>query len=520
MNIFHSLFNLRQGLLMDKNPRIQMVLLFLGSLLLFMAVLPANHSDSEDAYYYARTVEQGEWSEMFHGHHLLYLPACRAVCRAVQAAGYSGRSLPVLIGISMLAGALCICLLASLFRGDGKRREMGWPFVAALFFSYGFWRYSVAAEIYIPALALSMAALLCARDGRLWWSELFSALALLLHLMCIPVVLVSIPLLLVLNRRFRCAGVHMAVVIALVAGVYAGVAWGGRFTFFPDSMVMRSSLGQPLTWAKGLFAFGQNLLSGNFLFSLPPVAERLTQMFPYHMLQEELFMGAQAPSWVQWLAPISFVAAGGAIVCLVVLALRRVSAFPPLGWAALAWLVGSAAMAMWFEPANPEMWIFTIPPLWLFLGLGWRCFPIGLKWLPVVVAGLLAFHNFIGGMLLLRSEANDYCRQKAEWIVEHAVAGDVVLVADSHSFTTYLQYGSPAQVEDMKFQGMDEWNALKKGATGRIYVYGDVLELLPAVARRDSSSVAELRTLGVALRPQLKRIHQDAFGAIYEWSGQ
>ena len=228
-------------------------------------------------------------------------------------------------------------------------------------------------------------------------------------------------------------------------------------------------------------------------------------------------MGCNSPAWISWFAPLSFVVAGVVLIWMVVIAARRFSELPPLGWAGVAWFVGSCAMAMWFEPANPEMWIFAIPSLWLVLGLAWKFGQ--LRWLPVAAASLLAIHNFAGGMLLVRNAEGDYCSRKAAWIVEQATSDDLVLVADSHSFSTYLQYWSSARIEDMKFQGLEDWNSMQKDVPGKIFVYSDVVDLLPAVARRDPQSVDQLRKVGDTLGPGLVRVYEDGFGVIYEWRG-
>jgi hypothetical protein len=105
------------------------------AIIAFLAITaPSNHCEAEDTYYYARMAEQGAWSEMFHGHHLLYLPLARGIYRVVQLFGFSGRALPVLIGMSMLSAAAVICLFAALLRRSGQRRR----WVLPLLFSYGF----------------------------------------------------------------------------------------------------------------------------------------------------------------------------------------------------------------------------------------------------------------------------------------------------------------------------------------------------------------------------------------------
>jgi len=501
--------------------------LFAGVLLLFIVTAPANHGDAEDSYYYARMMAEGEWGELFHSHHLFYLPAARFAYRALSLAGFSCSPLSFLIFASMFSGAFSVCLLFSIFYAANNSGR-SWVFAVLLLVSYGFWRYSTAAEIYIPATALSLGAVYCAlrsNEKRRFFgiATILAILAVLLHLGCVPAVFLAVPLIYLLRREYSRAATHILLVLSANALLYGAVSFGPGLMNFHDAGVYRGDLKQPLTWLKGIMAWGQDVFSGNFLFAYSAVAERLTALFPGHMLQEEIFMGAHAPSWVKWFAPLSL-ATSISLFFVLVIFLFRVSlqrlGRPELFWAALLWLAGSAAMAMCFEPANPEIWIFTLPPLWLVLGMAWHCTSGRNQWLPVMLAGALFLHNFAGGLLLIKDKEGDYCYQKAKWIIQHVTDKDVVLCADSHSFTTFLQYHCPARVMDMKFQAWEKWNSLDYDPTSRIFVYGEVIDMLPAVAHRASFSVNSLQKLGDTLRPYLHRVHEDEIGVIYQWEAQ
>ncbi len=506
------------------SSRLKGVILFIALLGFFVLTVPANHSEAEDAYYYACMAEQGAWTEMFHAHHLFYLPLMRIVFRIVQFAGYTGRALPILIGSSMVSGALAICLFAALLRRTGVKWLTVLAFSAALLFSYGFWRYSTTAEIYILVTALSLLTLYCAvraKEHPLFFTGtvLSGAAALLLHLISLPVVLVSVPLLLTRRR----AMVYLLLTLTITAAVYMTVAQSAGLTVFTDTQVVRDSLARPRVWLRGTTAFGQNLLSGNFLFAVPAVVVKLETLFPFQMLQEELFTGHMAPAWVRWLAPvtcgtaIAFLAATGMFA---VRAMRRAFADNfALTFSILLWLGGTAAMAFLFEPANPEMWICTLAPFWLLAGLVWNFLPETRlsRWLPVGLAAALLLHNWIGGMSLVKSPHGDYCRQKSVWIAAQIRPGDLILTADSHSFVTFLEYQSSARIVDAKFINPAQWNELQRQATGRIFVFSDVLDLLPPVARRAPETVLGIREVSARLRAGLRPIHNDQFGTVYQW---
>ncbi|MEI7851444.1 MAG: hypothetical protein WCH86_06385 [Kiritimatiellales bacterium] len=504
--------------------------LFFGAILgFFMLTAPANHSEAEDAYYYARMAEQGSWAEMFHAQHLIYLPLMRMVFRAAQFAGYTGRSFPVLTGISMISGALAVCLFAALLRRAGAKKTTVISFACALLFSYGFWRYSTTVEIYTPAAALSLLTVYLAvrsTERPLFFSAcvLTGSFTLLLHLVAIPVVLMAVPLFYILRKQKLRAGLYALTTPLLAAiGYGALIAYGIRPVVFSDALVQRAVLIEPLTWLKALVAWGQTVLSGNFLFGLPATAERIVRLFPFQMLQEELFMGTHAPFWVPFVAPVTFGLASGLAVALLWLILRNFRHIRFAGYevcaAVLIWLAGTAGMAMCFEPANPEMWVCVLPPFWLLAGLIWSALPDSrlFRWMPVALAAALLLHNWIGGMSLVKNSAGDYCRQKGAWIIGQARPDDLILSADSHSFITLLEYQTPACVMDAKFINPEQWNELERKTSGRIYIFSDVIELLPPVMRRAPDAVQKIQEVSAQLQSGLRSVHRDEFGTVYQW---
>ncbi len=492
--------------------------LFLGVLAFLACTVPENHSEAEDTYYYSRMAEQGEWSEMFHQHHLLYLPLARGVYWVAQSGGLSERALPVLVALSMVAAAGVISLFAAMLRRDG--RSPLW--VLPLLFSYGFWRYACAAEIYLPALLCVCGAwVFASRPKGLVGAIACSVAALLLHLVCLPAVF-AIGLLFAVRKEWKALAFYFLSVGGIVAAVY-GVAHATIGTVvFRDASVVGSSIFVASTWLKGVFAFGQNLLSGNFLFSIPAMADRLVALFPSQMLQEELFMGQQAGGLWQAGACITFLSALPLLgVAAIGLVLSRSAWRSPM----TVWFAGNIAMALLFEPANPEMWIFTILPFWFLVSNAWkqaefepRVFSRHWKILFSSLTVAMLLHNAVGGMAFVQKEEGDYCYQKAEWIIDHAVEGDVIVSADSHSFLTYMQYWSPAQVLDAKFQTSETiFQALEKTKTGRGFVFDDVLNPLPAMRRRVAGSVVRIQTMGNRLQPHLKPIFGKGCWKINEW---
>jgi len=500
--------------------RLKTILLFLGVLVFCALTVPSNHSEAEDTYFYTRMAEQGMASELFHAHHLLYLPLMRTLFATAAGSGYTGSALPLLIGFSMLSGALAICLFVAL----AGRKKSGTLFAAALLFSYGFWRYSTAAEIYIPVTALSLLALYCARraDERpvfFWGSILSASLALLTHVISWPLVLVAIPFYFVATHRPQRAFLYLTAVLSIAAVVYIIAVVGPGLTVFSDAYSLRETWMSPRAWLKGAAAWSQNIASANFLFAMEPVAEKLQAFFPYHMLQEEMFMGRAASGWIRFVAPGTFLVAAGAVLSVLILSvknIRRVVSTEDWAWpvAVLLWLGGTAATALFFEPANPEMWICSLAPFWLLASLLWQMNPRSAGWVGVMVLALVA-HNMAGGMSLVESSCGDYCRQKAAWVAGQAQANDVILTAESHAFVTFLQAHTSARVVDAKFITSDAWRDVRRRTKGRVFVFGDVLELLPPVARRSPESVRQIRQTAELLRPELEPIYENKTGSLF-----
>ena len=510
--------------------RILKPILFFAALLgFFVLTAPVNHTEAEDSYFYARMAEQGAWSEMFHAHHLIHLPLMRLIFRAVQFAGYTGRSFPVLTGVSMVSGALAVCLFAALLRRSGAKKTVVLPFACALLFSYGFWRYSTTVEIYASASALSLLTVyLAVRSAERPFffpaSVLAGSLALLLHLVVIPVVFLAVPLFYILRKQKLRAVVYALTAPLLAAiGYGAVIACGVHPVVYSDTFVQRTALLEPVTWVSGLVAWGQTIFSGNFVFRIPAVAEQIVRLLPFQMMQKQMFMGQHAQPWVAFVAPVTFGLATGLAAGIFCFVLRHIKAVLANRSAVLVpvfiWFAGAAGMAFCFEPANPETWICVLPPFWLLAGLIWGALPEGLfsRWAPVALAAALLLHNWTGGMLLVKTPAGDYCRQKSSWIIEQVRPGDLILTADCHNLVTFMGYQTSARVVDAKFIDSDQWAELKRQTSGRVFVFSDVMELLPPVTRRAPDAVRKIREVSAQLQAGLQPVHRDEFGTVYQW---
>lgn len=498
-------------------------LLFLGSLLLFGAVMPGNHSEAEDAFEYSRLIEEGHGAGQFHPHHLLYIPMQKAVFKTTCMLGYNGRSYYVARAVSMVAGSAALCLFyliaVRMQRLTETFHDKKIPLFATLglLFSYGFLRYACEVEVYIPASAMMLAGFYCAlRDDKPWLvfslSVLFSASAILMHAINTVAGLIVIPLIYVVSmRRWKHALVHGFATLVIVGVVYWLVqnVWG---TFKPATDTASEGWLRPGAFVKAVVGFGQCLLSANFLFTYQPVCEKLQSLFPYRMFAEEMFTGACLPTWLRVIAPVTFVLA---LVLLIFFAFRllmllirrrRIS-----GTVAciVVWVAGAALPTLVLEPSNPELWIMAMVPLWMLCTLlvMQMSSAIVAKRLLMLAVLFLGIHNIVAGMGSIKARGGDYVFKKSEWLLQAAGPNDVINTADSFVFTFYLNYWSRAEIRNVNTQ---DWNA---GNT--TFVLDDVFNPPAAIGIRYPGQAKRVAGTAAELRPYCRKIHDDQFGGVW-----
>ena len=492
--------------------------LFWGSLLLFAVVLPGNHSEAEDAFEYSRLIEEGEGCRLFHPHHLLYLPAEKVVFDAATRLGYAGRSYYVARAVSLVSGALSLCFFYLIARRmySSSGSWLAFWMTLGLLFSYGFIRYACEVEIYVPASAVMLAGVYCAlrTDDSPGWGAaciVFSALAILMHVINAAPAIVSVALLYGLDKgRWKRAGVHVGATLLLVGLVYFVVQ--NQVGIFHPPTEMASEGGVRLdSLPKAVVGFGQCLLSANFVFGYSALYEKVQALFPYRMFAEEVFAGSAMPGWMRVIAPITFllglVAVSGLVVMFVRVVFKRARVERSLVWV-LIWCGGAMFPTLILEPSNPELWIMLMVPLWL-LGGGVIAHDRSLltrRLIPVAVC-LFGIHNLAVGMGMMKSKAGDYLQEKAKWVLAEATERDVVNTADSFVFSFYLDYWSAAEIRNLNTQ---EW-----AAGQRTYVFGDLFVPPASLGVRYPEQARRVERVAAELRPLCERVHANSFGGIW-----
>ena len=473
----------------------------------YAATSPAHRLEAEDAYEYAWQADTAAAfcdSPLWHPHHLAYLPAVRILYSALHAAGATDHSYPLMCALSALAAAWSVVGVFLIMRTAGASRGWATVIAAGLGVSYGWWRYAWEAEMYAPAGALAITAVLLALRPRrpgITVPAIIGALATLVHVQAGISAFVAIPVFLWRAGRLRDALRHTLLCGAMVAAAYGAAiltnAWPPDAARGDMGGLERSQLAQMP--AKAVIGQGQAIASGNFIFGYATARDRLEKMFPYRMLDEEMQMGRATPGWVKFLAPITLAALLMSIVALAVLRIRtarsaaisKVIAEPiytsPLRWAAAAWFVGTAAIAALFEPANPEMWILALPPLLILGGIWISTGPAAQSRAPFKVAcaavTLLLLHNAVGGWVPLSTKDGDYARVRGGAALSALRAGDVLVTGDGPVMFRWLRYHAPfgARVEsalmwpaEQRDSGYERIRTMLRQSGGRMIILPDV----------------------------------------------
>lgn len=522
-----------------------MLPLSLAMWLIYAITSPANHSEAEDVFDFALKVEQGRFADQAGVNRLLALPAFGVAYHAAQTLGYNGRAFPFMIFINRLLAVVSLLLFWKLLgrmtsssptgiEDDAPSRDdpsaVFGPLspVLCLAFSYGFWRYANEAETYVLAGVLVLGAWCLAVKGRWVWCTGVSALGILVHLLNLIPLLLAIPLYYLLSRAWKKAVLHGVLTGALVA-----LAYGLCFSLLDwerlGAQYHTGEAGVGLgNLLRGGIAFGQCVVSGNFLFGFESFRALLARLFPSRMLGEEFYMAQHMPAWIKWAgtATLSLLAvccawvaagmckgAGSGSAALERGGKRRAS---PLGIAAWAWLLLYAVAVVRTESGSAELWILGLVPFWLVVASLLRGEGTAARWASWPMVVLLFLHNLVAGLLPVMPASSDYLQAKGKWLVENATARDLILTSYEPVLIFYLDYYSKAGLVDSGAVSLDGLNERLDSATGAVYAFSTFFHPQESMKVRIPAGYGRMSATGAALRPRFGKVVDDEFGGIYE----
>jgi len=440
---------------------------------LFYALTAAgNLAEPDDALAFAWRAEHVAVAHASDPRLLGYHALARALWLAAQRTGLPADGLQVLRALSLLAAVAGLWgVWRLLVRRLGVDRPAALLATAALACSYGWWRYAVEGDVYVLAMALCTGVLYAVMSPRLGVvrSALLGAAAGVAVVVYQPD---AIPLFLALPWLVW----HRHGLVAAAAYVLAGCAaaaagYGLAYAaYWPDPLSvdgMRGFLAQrsdefdvlPLSarnlvvsLVRAVLAAGHDLVSANWAFGVAPLRALALRSFGGNALDEEIFLARAAGAWV-WLPllllPLLALALhrcwrAAAMPWRQRLASLRTGAWPVLG----LWLLLTALVILRLNPGGIEAWLVALLPLHLLLApLLWgpACARVGAG-LPALCVLLLGLHNAVGGMALVQSPAADLVRLRGDWLVQHAVPGDLIVVTGDLPLTDALRWRSRADV--------------------------------------------------------------------------
>jgi len=436
------------------------------------------HNEAEDSIGYLVNIRNGHASTIFNPYHLVHSWLGWGAFRIAAGLGYDGGPLVPVQALNALLGAAGLALLWLLMRRVTDGRMAAAVAVGVVGLSYGYWAYSLGADVYtLSALLLIAALFLGYRAVMEPGVAAFAAFGLatgatvLAHNSNVLFGIVGAAAILLAARDgWRERRGEIAVIARYAAGYAAGVIvavaplylvalavvgantpseandWLTKYAQSGDWGKVSASSGP-----KAVVGSGRALVGAHFLFSLQRVRDRAEEVAPEKSLREEAYLVRDMPEAAAWgLLIVAGVSAASMLALLARwLAPRRPAVDArgrTLALLSLAWLVPYAVFVTWWEPVNPEFWIVVWIPAAILLGLplsghGGR----GAALLVGALLGSLMVVNLAGSIGPQLTEQNDYWRERIAWYEAEASPDDLV-VTNGFIETEYLRYFARTQV--------------------------------------------------------------------------
>lgn len=411
--------------------------------------------------------------------------------------------------------AFTVILMQSLLcRFLGVSIAASWLTAGIFAVSYGTWRYATELEVY-PFAALAGVVLLhlafragegprSGRAGALIATAIFGALVTLAYQPMGIVAGFAVPAYLLLRLALWPTVTYLATYGGLTGagmlligglrshGETAGVAGmldtDGKLPVLPPL----SDLGLAVV------AFGQNLLSMNWVFMFEPTRQVIEERFRDQFIQE--LVASEQRYLGQSLFLLTLPIAAAVLIAALVVVLRpsRQPAVSAAEVCLLVWLGVHAAMAILLHPTGFETWLPALVPFVLLAGIrivgplvasGWRI-------IPVLALATMLVHNWYGGVGFLAMADKDYNVERGGPVLSVAGPGDLIVVDTNWAFERYLYYVGTSGTYLIQRSGIDDLGTVAQAtlaAGGRVFVFDDVLAAHPDVmaAWPDAARLAE-----------------------------
>jgi len=535
--------------------RIVWTLGFAVILAFYLATTPGNRIEATDSYVYAYQTEAlgptdfGYYQTFLRL--LLFHVVMRLLYRAAQFVHEGVSAHAVMLAASAFSASLCLMLFGRLlnrnFHLTLPTSLLGAGFLGA---TYGFWRYSVEAEVYAPSLLLIIAVLSLVfsaeeRAARVRRRMTFMPAGALAGLAVVFYQLNAIPLLLaapvlflrrggldeLIAYEFAAASVIVfAYVLAFLMNGAADFTIAALYDFvFEHSWESNSWDQAPLLMA--VPTLGHAIVSGNWIFGLTNVVGTLSETLPLGNYPKRVLAASRAGVLFVYVPIFT-------LTVIIVLGIvsawfarqrfRTQSSLDRRLVFAFSWFVLHSVVLCWLSPANYEVWAMALPPLViLFTAFVIEpCVRAGRQALPTILLVAVVLHNGIGGIGIMYSSRGDYAREKGAWVLEHATAKDLILTTTvDGNLRNLLCYVGQLRVIYLSAEPTDclgkrqdilQLVERTRKTGGRIFVFDLFFEASPALKVRVPDSEAEVSALAESFRGREQPIFQNDAGTTYQ----
>lgn len=489
-----------------KHPKIpEQLLVFAGSLLLFLVTLAANFSGPHDSIGYLNGIIKGG-ENLSHPHHLLYHYAAWYWLQFTQAIFPGIKDYYLVEAFTALCGSVSMAIVYSFFRWRFNWKP--WPsvlFSSVIAFSYGMWFYSANIEVYAPAMMFLLASLYKLSSpsfsGRdLWLVALLHCLAILFHQLHILFAVVIIYIL--WTRRKQIAFMPSFLTYAITGLILVG----GIYFFMGWIVAKQNSLEEWTGWMQGytkhhdywqapgvktpfyvFTGFTHAFVGGHFVFRLPGIDSYFGKLQSVHSLHDEIFLARHISQGTAIVLALLTLLLAVMMMILIIRFIRRYrtiratwpTVIPSL---VVCGAVYSAFFCVWM-PEILEFWIFQTVLLWLLLlgTLSITGFPFGLRSTTVglLLSITLFVVNYFGSIRWLQDLDHDWYYLKVRPVENAVKVNDVVLLQQGWILKDFLEYFTKANVTEVPAfpqlrPAVDSiiTNSLNNG--GRLFLYPDV----------------------------------------------
>ncbi len=432
-----------------------------------------NFSETDDVFAFAYRAENFTLDYISDPRLMLYHMSMRVLYLGAAVISPEASALFLMRTVSLICATFALLVFFRILANQFNLRPVAAGATTVfLAVSYGYWRYAVEAEVYIPSILLLLlvfSQLLSSIEEPVSTlkpvsiAAILSGIAVLFYQPSVLAAFFAFPLLLLYRTRFQALLVYLVLGGSVIlAGYLAAYLFSVEspltITGLKSFLMQRSSEFAVPTLTIGVFvksiiksalAFSHDLVSANWMFGFDGVSQLIQRIYPSHVIEEEVFAAKTIGNLIY--LPLIL------LLVLILVVIRLLYKLPDIPWkkcqqkpvlVCITWLVITSLIIGRLNPAGIEAWLMVLPPVWLLLGV----FIIepaiiakrgGLIWVGVT---LLFAINLMGGMVMMWDPDADFDNQKGRWAVDNGNQNDLIIVVDDAGFAEYMRYLSDANV--------------------------------------------------------------------------